>query len=84
MTTAEEWTRKMERITNDETMSLRARERTVIELADQAAKDLGVDHFLAARQFLEVLGIRRLVLEGKPLPDGARPLSELRLPPEHP
>jgi hypothetical protein len=82
--TTEEWIRRMEGITNDESMSLPVRERTVIELANQAAKDLGVHNFLAARQFLEILGIRRLLQEGKRLPDGARSLQALRLPPEQP
>jgi hypothetical protein len=65
----------MRQVANDETMSLRAREKIVNELAAAAADDLGLAFFPAARQFLETLGMRRLVVEGQRLPPGARRLG---------
>jgi hypothetical protein len=76
---AAHWTRRMEQVTNDESLSLRSRQRRLTELAEEATRDLGTEVFLPTRQFLETLAIRRSVEEGW-LPEGARPVGELKCP----
>jgi hypothetical protein len=62
-----EWTEAMRAVADNETISLQGRMQIVSELADAAARELGVKVFLPARQFLHTLAMRIGVV-----PPGAR------------